>query len=76
MFYCYPNPANADFSINLVNMGESIIDICNLLGQSIFRAHSIESEHLVQDHQLPSGNYVIRVLDGMRDVHTQKLIIQ
>jgi len=76
VFYCYPNPAHADFSINLVNTGDSSIDICNLLGQSIYRAHSAESEYLVQDHQLSSGIYVIRVKDGKGEVHTQKLIIQ
>ena len=75
-FYCYPNPANVDFSINLVNMGESSIDICNLLGQSVYRSHTAEPEHLVQNQQLSSGIYVIRVLDGMGEVHTQKLIIQ
>ncbi len=76
MIHCYPNPANDDFSINLVNMGESVIEICNLLGQSIYRAHTTEAVLHVQDHQLSSGIYVIRVLDGLGELHTQKLIIQ
>jgi len=76
LFYCYPNPAHADFSINLINMGNSSIDIFNLLGQSVYREDTVEPKHIVQDHQLLSGIYVVRVLDETGEVQTQKLIIQ
>ena len=74
--HCYPNPAGNAFYIELILMGNSTININNLMGQSVYRAHTAEPLLLVENHHLSSGIYVIRVADCFGEVHTQKLIIQ
>ena len=74
--HCYPNPTFAGFSVDLSRIGNSTIEVFNLLGQSVYQAESTESVHIVNDHLLPSGVYLIRAITKNGDAYIQKLIIE
>ena len=74
--HCYPNPTFAGFSVDLSRIGNSTIKVFNLLGQSVYQAESTESVHIVNDHLLPSGVYLIRAITKNGDAYIQKLIIE
>ncbi len=75
-FNCYPNPAGSSFTIDLSEIGESEIEIYNLLGSKVYHTESAEKITSVDDHNLKSGIYLIRVTDRNRNIYQQRIIIQ
>lgn len=76
MFCCYPNPAGADFTIDLSKLGHITIEIFNLSGQAVYQAASTDPVHYVRDHQLISGVYFVQAVSELGETYTQKLIIE
>ena len=74
--HCYPNPTNAGFSIDLVSVGNSTIELFNSLGQLVYNAVSTGSLQIVNDHNLSSGIYFIKVTDSFKTTYNQKLMIE
>jgi pectinesterase len=73
---CYPNPARSDFSIDLTNIGDSDIEIYNMFGRVVYQAEATEDIHIINDHGLASGAYLVRVCGETGIFYSQKLIIK
>jgi len=73
---CYPNPANSGFSIDLSKIGNSAIEIYNVFGQSVYNVESTATVHVINDHDLASGLYIILVTDRNKNIYSQKLMIE
>jgi hypothetical protein len=73
---CYPNPANSIFSIDLSKTGNSAIGIYNLFGQCVYNAESDASVHVISDHNLAPGMYIIFITDRNKNTYSQKLMIE
>ena len=73
---CYPNPTRAGFSIDLVSLVSSNVEIFNIFGQTVYLANTTESVHTVNDPGFKPGMYFIHVTDGNSHTYTQKLLVE
>ena len=74
-FNVFPNPNNGTFSIVLQgNYGSYVLRLTNLLGQTI---DTKEITNTVTDYtnQLPSGIYVLSIIEDNKTVATKKIVI-
>jgi hypothetical protein len=74
-FICYPNPAQAAFTLELDNPGDSLIEIFDTKGQLRFRTLTDRKLCTIDDHQLGTGVYLLRVVDGTGLRFTQKMVM-
>ncbi len=74
--HCYPNPADAAFSIDLSGFGKSTIRIVDILGQLRYSETSSEGVQQIDVQNLTPGIYQVMVTDGKGDMLSQKLIIK
>ncbi len=73
---CYPNPADAAFSIDLSGFGKSTIRIVDILGRLRYSETSSEGLQQIEVHDLTPGIYQVMVTDGKGDILSQKLILK
>lgn len=74
-FILYPNPNNGSFTIELNNEKESVIEIINLLGQTVYMQKIGSSKTTITTSDLKAGVYFVTLIFG--DIKTtQKIIIQ
>lgn len=74
-FQVYPNPAGTSFTIDLSSVGDSIIEIFDSLGTLRFKSTSRDAVYKIDDHQLESGLFLIRVIDGYGTCYQKSLVI-
>ncbi|MFC2116858.1 T9SS type A sorting domain-containing protein, partial [Bacteroidota bacterium] len=73
---CFPNPASADFSVDLGGIGEARVEIYNLLGRLVYSAPAREKIHYIDDPGLKPGVYLVKVSGNNGDIYIQKLMIE
>jgi len=77
VFLIYPNPASTNFNVSIspqIFSSNIQLSIYNLDGREILQ-QVIERNQETINCQLPTGIYLIKVIDG-EDVLTQKLIVE
>ena len=73
-FNIYPNPAKKSFSINAEQ--NSIVEIYNVLGKSIFRFTVKSYETVIDCSNWEKGLYFIKTISGVEKDNISKLIIE
>jgi len=68
----YPNPVKDILNIKTKEAGESTYKIYNAAGQSVANGKSVENK--IDVNRLPSGNYVIELVNKKGEKSTQKFI--
>lgn len=68
----YPNPVKDILNIKTKEAGESTYKIYNAAGQSVANGKSVENK--IDVNRLPSGNYVIELVNKKSEKSTQKFI--
>jgi hypothetical protein len=72
----YPNPNQGSFKLNNISGQELNISINSLLGQQVYESRITSGVHTISIDSLPSGLYLIRVVDNTGKVmNTQKVMI-
>lgn len=73
----FPNPATDNFSINIVGMKKADITITDLLGKTIYKTTTKNSNlELRKSSLFESGLYIITAKDEFDKTYTSKLIIK
>lgn len=75
-FHCYPNPNEGGFSIDLSGLKQVMVEIYNLHGSKVYRARAKNEVHVVKLPKLPSGIYVVQVVENGEKISDQKIIIE
>lgn len=72
----YPNPSNGLLNIELKNNDNSLIEIINILGETVYQ-EKISMDHETLDIQfLSNGIYTMKVFENEKIISTGKIIIQ
>jgi pectate lyase len=74
-FFCYPNPSDTGFTIELNMPGDSMIEIFNSRGQLRFKTSTQKTLYSIADHQLEAGIYLLRVRNQTGLQFSEKLVI-
>jgi hypothetical protein len=75
LFSIFPNPNNGVFTVSIQNSIKSYkIQLTNLLGEIIDTLEIHDSKYEYNKH-LPSGIYVVSVLDNNTVISTKKIIV-
>jgi hypothetical protein len=76
-FNIYPNPSKGMVNVNFANTGNKRIEVCSILGNTVFSTISDRSSLRLDLTGLTSGVYFIRTSDlNGSNSSTQKLILQ
>jgi hypothetical protein len=71
----YPNPANQFISINLNDDAPSVIHIMNTNGVIVKEVIQIEKNIISNISDLPSGLYLVKIVQGNK-IHSEKILIE
>jgi hypothetical protein len=70
----YPNPTNGDVNISLSTGAISTIEICDMVGKTVFSAQIKNNQARIDCSMLNQGVYFLKVTDDNGNISTQKLI--
>jgi hypothetical protein len=70
----YPNPTNGDVKISLSTGAISNIEICDMVGKTVFSSLVDNNQARIDCSMLNQGVYFLKVTDNNGNISTQKLI--
>lgn len=81
LFTIYPNPSNENFSINLKDVNERIqmVELFNITGDLVLAretANTQNQETLFFKHELPAGNYLVKISSKYRSAFRKLIVIK
>ncbi|MCX6258749.1 MAG: T9SS type A sorting domain-containing protein [Bacteroidia bacterium] len=72
----YPNPFTGSFSLNLPGVSKADILIFNSTGQMIYSAKTSDVSNSVNSSTWPAGIYLLRVINGNKQIITRTVVKQ
>lgn len=74
--YCYPNPAQEEFFIQMADPGKTIIRIFDFTGQLVYSEVFFEKVHQVKTRELPAGIFLVVLSDERGRTFTIKQYLE
>lgn len=75
-FYCYPNPNDGRFCIDLKGIKNSIVEMYNLFGKRIYHSQANGGIHRIDNCNLIAGMYIVQVTTENNEVFNQRVIVE
>ena len=81
LFTIYPNPSNDNFSINLKDVNERIqkVELFNIAGDLVLARETTNTQNqeaLFFKHELPAGNYLVKISSKYSSAFRKLIVIK
>lgn len=75
-FKIFPNPSTESINIKSNQINDATFELIDLNGKLRKQGELVSNSQFINISEMPSGNYIIRILVNKKHVFSKKLIIQ